>query len=120
MQVEADFETVRDYLYGNPKPAGIVELSEKTGVKMRVIRHLLKEKRLYFTNPTEDLLTCEVCHKPIPTGRICDECKELFIDKLHDIINIKPEQTEKPERPEKEKKVERMHINVRERDAEKG
>jgi len=74
-KIDQDFFTVRDYIYDNPN-SRIDKVSEETGVDKATILHLLKEGRLTLDNPdAEGLLSCEVCKKPINTGRMCDECK---------------------------------------------
>jgi len=74
-QIDKDFITVRDYIYEN-KHANIDKISEETEVKKAVIIHLLKEGRLIIDGPDGGggVLSCEMCKKPINTGRLCKEC----------------------------------------------
>ena len=74
-QIDKDFITVRDYIYEH-KHSNIDKISEETEVKKQIIVHLLKEGRLIIDGPDGGggLLSCEMCKKPINTGRLCQEC----------------------------------------------
>ena len=99
-QVDKDFMTVRDYIYDN-RHASIDKTSEETGVKKSVILHLLKEGRLMLDNPdSEGLLRCDVCRKPINTGRMCKECNEKVASTMSRSI-----ETGKPPKPEKKDRI---------------
>ena len=75
-RIDKDFITVRDYIYDH-KHTNIDTVSEETEVPKQIIMHLLKEGRLIIDDPDgEGLLTCEVCKKPINTGRMCKECMD--------------------------------------------
>ena len=93
-RIDKDFIKVRDYIYEN-KHANLDTVSEETEVPKQIIMHLLKEGRLILDNPdAEGVLVCEVCKKPINTGRMCVECKEKFASKMQSSIDSK-----KPPRP---------------------
>jgi len=73
-KIDRDFITVRDYIYDN-KQSNIDTISEETEVPKHIIIHLLKEGRLVIDSPDGDgLLVCEMCKKPINTGRLCKGC----------------------------------------------
>jgi len=73
-QIDKDFITVRDYIY-ETKHANIDKIAKETEVSKQIIVHLLKEGRLIIDSPDGDgLLVCEMCRKPINTGRLCKEC----------------------------------------------
>ena len=76
-KIDKDFVIVRDYIYENRK-ADMDTVSEETGVPKQIILHLLKEGRLIIDDPEDSggLLHCEVCRKPIRTGRMCANCKD--------------------------------------------
>ena len=76
-KIDKDFIIVRDYIYDH-KRADMDTVSEETGVPKQIIMHLLKEGRLVIDDPDEKggVLFCEVCKKPISTGRMCKDCKE--------------------------------------------
>ena len=75
-QIDKDFITVRDYIYEN-KHSDMDKVSEETGVSKQIILHLLKEGRLILDDDTGGggVLFCEVCRKPISSGRMCKDCK---------------------------------------------
>lgn len=75
-KLDEDFIIVRDYIYDN-KHADIDKVSEDTGVSKQAILYLLKDGRLQFDDLAAGggVLFCEVCKKPINTGRMCKECK---------------------------------------------
>jgi len=76
-RIDRDFITVRDYLDSNKgKRANLDKVSEDTEVPKQILVHLLKEGRLTIDDPTDSgILLCEVCRKPINTGRMCNDCK---------------------------------------------
>jgi len=74
-QIDKDFITVRDYIYDH-KGTDIDEASRETGVERAIIMHLLREGRLVLgSSDSEGHLECEVCKKPINTGRMCKSCQ---------------------------------------------
>ena len=76
-QIDRDFITVRDYIYEH-KVTDMDTVSEETGVTKQIILYLLKEGRLIMEdeNAEGSLLKCEVCRKPISSGRMCKDCKD--------------------------------------------
>ena len=76
-QIDRDFITVRDYIYEN-KITDMDTVSEKTEVSKQIILHLLKEGRLELDGDSgsSGSLQCEVCRKPINSGRMCKDCKD--------------------------------------------
>ena len=77
-KIDRDFITVRDYIYEN-KHADMDTVSEETEVPKQIILHLLKEGRLIIDEPegeSSGILMCEVCKKPINSGRMCKNCKD--------------------------------------------
>jgi predicted amidophosphoribosyltransferase len=74
-KIDKDFITVRDYIYEN-KHSNIDIISKETEVSKQVIIHLLKEGRLIIDGPDGGggFLVCEMCKKPINTGRMCKDC----------------------------------------------
>ena len=74
-KIDLDFITVRDYIYDNAH-ANIDKISEETEVSKQIIIHLLKEGRLIIDGPDGGggVLSCEMCKKPINTGKLCPEC----------------------------------------------
>jgi len=91
-KIDKDFIVVRDYIYEN-KHADMDTVSEETGVAKQTILFLLKEGRLIIDDPENSggLLLCEICRKPIKTGRMCKDCKEKVASTMQKSI-----QTRKP------------------------
>lgn len=80
---ERDFEKVRDYLRENAD-AGIHEVSERTGVSVKVITKYLREGRLQAAGITTAIeLACENCGAAIQTGQLCDGCKANLQKEFH-------------------------------------
>ena len=76
-KMDEDFVKVRDYIYEH-KNTDMDVVSEETGVSKQVILHLLKEGRLILEDKHGGgggMLFCEICKKPINTGRMCNDCK---------------------------------------------
>ena len=87
-RIDKDFLTVRDYIYEH-KHSDMDTVSEETGVPKQIIMHLLKEGRLTIEDPENvgGLLLCEVCKKPIGTGRMCKDCKGKVANTMQRSIN---------------------------------
>ena len=93
-QIDRDFITVRDYIYEH-KHSNIDKIAEETEVKKSVIIHLLKEGRLIIDSDDGDgLLICEMCKKPINTGRMCKECMGKVANTMNKNVSssAKPQQ----------------------------
>mgnify|MGYP001950325701 FL=1 len=82
-QEQEDFEKVREYLFNNPNSSAM-EVSEATGIELKVISRFLKEGRLeadYIKMSDDSVLTCEKCGKPVKSGRFCETCvREMQAD----------------------------------------
>jgi len=88
LKLDQDFIEIREYLYDN-EGAGIEEVSEATGVSRKSILFLLKEERLLVGDENGNanaILTCEVCKKPIHTGRMCAGCKKEVLSALQESV----------------------------------
>ena len=75
-QLDLDFITVRDYIYEH-KHSNIDIIAKETEVTKQKIMYLIKEGRLIIDSPDGEgggLLHCEMCKKPIKTGRLCKDC----------------------------------------------
>jgi len=88
-QIDKDFITIRDYI-DEHKHSNIDLISEETEVPRNIIMHLIKEGRLIIDSPAGDgggYLFCEVCKKPINTGRMCDDCKKTISSKIDNTVS---------------------------------
>ena len=89
-KIDKDFITVRDYIYEH-KHASMDKVAEDTEVPKQIIMHLLKEGRLIIDDPdSASVLFCEVCKKPINTGRICKSCKDKVATTMQKNVDSKP------------------------------
>ena len=76
---EEDFVKVKKFLYENPK-ATMAEVSEGCDVSVERIKKYLRDGRLEIVGGEEGniVLDCEVCGKPISTGRFCKHCSDAM------------------------------------------
>ena len=109
-QIDLDFAAIRDYLYEHPGSVNIDKICEETEIKKRVILYLIDEKRLTFSTPEGGVFSCSICHKPIPEGNMCDDCKNTLSQTLG--AAVLPPKTKQPEKKKNaiRSKSERMHL----------
>jgi len=90
-RIDKDFIVVRDYIYEHKK-ADMDTIAEDTNVPKAIIMHLLKEGRLTIDDHDGDsgILFCEVCKKPINTGRMCRDCKDKVATTMQKNVTSKP------------------------------
>jgi hypothetical protein len=69
-----DFESVRAFLRSQQASATVEEIHERTGVDRGKIVKFLRDGRLVSGKVTGDVLSCEVCGRPVHTGRLCESC----------------------------------------------
>lgn len=72
-EIEKMFNRVRDYMQLH-EDADLVTIMTETGVEEKILFHLLREERL-FLSPRANI-PCQVCGKPIRSGRYCAECTQ--------------------------------------------
>ena len=98
-QIDKDFITVRDYIYEH-KHSNIDRIAKETEVSKQIIIHLLKEGRLIIDSPDGDgLLVCEMCKKPINTGRLCKECTGKVAGSMDKNVSDNKKPEPKPDEP---------------------
>jgi predicted amidophosphoribosyltransferase len=100
-QIDRDFITVRDYIYDH-KSSNIDIIAKETEVPKQTIIHLLKEGRLVIESldggEGGGVLFCEMCKKPINTGRLCKDCMGKVANKMtKNVADKKRPQDDKPE-----------------------
>ena len=99
-EIDKDYFIVRDFVYDNPG-ADIDTTAEETKVDKAIILHLLKEGRLTLSSVGDGggtMLMCEVCRKPITSGRMCEMCKA----KVATTMNKSVEANKPPPPPKKD------------------
>lgn len=69
-----DYGKVRNYI-DDHKGATALQVEEATGVTQKVIRRLLRDGRLEVADGSKVFLHCDMCNKPIRSGRYCPECE---------------------------------------------
>lgn len=80
-----DYGKVRMYIEQH-HGATAQEVEDKTGVKQKVIRHLLKEERIEVAPDSKVSLVCEICRQPIRSGRFCPACAKLYHEKEEKLV----------------------------------
>ena len=69
-----DYGKVRNYI-DEHRGATAIEVEEATGVSQKAIRRLLREGRIEIAESSSAFLLCDLCGKPIRSGRYCPECE---------------------------------------------
>ncbi len=72
-QDEEDFTKVKEYIYNNGV-ASALEVSEMTGVSIKLIEQYLREGRLEIPENSPIFIKCEKCSVDIRSGRLCPSC----------------------------------------------
>ena len=72
-----DYGKARNYIEKHPGTTS-AQVSEATGVTQKAIREMLKEERLEIAPNSNAFLTCEICGKPIRSGRYCGRCESAY------------------------------------------
>lgn len=69
-----DYGKVRAYIEEH-KGATAAQIEDAIGVSQKTIRYLLREGRLEIAEGSRTFLHCDLCSKPIRSGRFCPECE---------------------------------------------
>ena len=72
-----DYGKVRNYIELHPGTTA-AEIEEKIGVKQKTIRQLLRESRIQVAADSKTFILCEICKKPIRSGRFCSNCEKNY------------------------------------------
>ena len=87
-KIDKDFVKVRDYIYEH-KRTDVDTVSEETEVDKAVILYLIKEGRIELGGGSGGgVLVCEVCRKPISSGRMCPQCMDKLSSTMQKSIGI--------------------------------
>jgi len=98
-ELEEKFEVCRKYIKEN-QGANIQEVSEKTGVSVKMIKQWVREERLTFAEGTLVGIECESCGANILTGRFCAKCKQAMQNGLSNTIRKPQLQQPQPQKKE--------------------
>ena len=69
-----DYGKVRCYIEEH-KGATAAEIEAAVGVSQKTIRRLLREGRLEVAEGSRAFLRCDLCDRPIRSGRYCPDCE---------------------------------------------
>jgi hypothetical protein len=86
-----DFNRVRDYIYEHGI-ANMVEVSENTGVGVKIIEQYLREGRLEIPENSPIFIKCEMCGVDIRSGRLCPKCANSLSNAMRVEMNFDDEQ----------------------------
>lgn len=70
---EEEFGKIKEYLTMHPG-ASSNEVMSLIGVSLKSIRRYLKEDRLEIVGDNKAFIRCEMCGRPLNSGRFCDGC----------------------------------------------
>ena len=69
-----DYGKIRGYIEEH-RGANAMEIENAVGVSQRTIRQLLREVRLEVAEGSRTFLHCELCGKPVRSGKFCPDCE---------------------------------------------
>lgn len=76
---EEQYAKVRRYLDENPR-AGVRETSEATDVPVEIVMEFIRKGLLITSSGVgEEKVTCAICGRPIPSGRVCAKCEAALV-----------------------------------------
>jgi hypothetical protein len=70
---EKEFKRIKEYLSEHPGAGSNVVMSE-LGVSLKSIKRYLREDRLEIVGDNKGFIRCELCGKPLNSGRFCESC----------------------------------------------
>lgn len=79
-ELEKKFQEVKAYIEENPGET-LKSVSDEMEVSIRQLKEWVREERLILTEAWGEIC-CDVCGKPIKTGKYCDECKRKIVNNL--------------------------------------
>ncbi|MDI6785644.1 MAG: MerR family transcriptional regulator [bacterium] len=80
-----EFDVVRKYLSENPHST-VSQVAVATGVTENTIINLVKKGSL-VTNEAIIVYGCEICGRPIHSGKVCNNCKEKLTTELKESLS---------------------------------
>lgn len=86
-----DFTRVKEYIYENGV-APALEVSEKTGVSLKIIEQYLREGRLEIPECSPIFIKCEMCAVDIRSGRLCPSCATTLSNAMRIEMNFDDDQ----------------------------
>ncbi|MEF3305159.1 TIGR03826 family flagellar region protein [Paenibacillus sp. GYB003] len=92
-EIEDQYRTCADYLRKN-RSCTLHELSDATGVSVRMITRFIREGRIAAKDAPNVLTPCDSCGEPIKEGSLCDDCRSKLskdVQHLHEDAKRKRE-----------------------------
>ena len=80
---EAQFQLVKKFLDQYPGSEG-KEVFLATGVPINTLIKWVREGRLISSNAINLGAVCDICGKPVCTGKLCPECKKDVVKKFQE------------------------------------
>ncbi len=84
---EAEFQSVKNYIYEHPS-ATIMEVSKETEVRVIRIKSYLKDGRLIISDDSPIFINCEVCGESIKYGRLCRNCADTMSAEMKNALKV--------------------------------
>lgn len=78
---EREFAKIKEYLTVHPG-ASSNEVMTALDVSLKSIKRYLREDRLEIVGDNKGFIRCELCGRPINSGRFCDACYKEGMAKL--------------------------------------
>ncbi|EJW18415.1 flagellar protein [Paenibacillus alvei] len=94
-QIEQEYERCVAYLR-EERQATMQELSEATEVSVRQITRFIKEGRISIYQAPNLTYDCEICHKPIREGNMCEPCRNRLVKEFTQTVVGAEETKEAP------------------------
>src|SRR5690348_5830204 len=77
-EIDQEYSLCAEYLRKN-KGAAMQELSDETGVAIKLITKFIREGRISLVGAPNLGYPCEVCEVPIREGHMCENCRARLI-----------------------------------------
>ena len=105
---EYEFGRIKEYLSLHPGASSNVVMTE-LNVSLKSIRRYLQEDRLEIVGDNKGFIRCELCGKPLNSGRFCEGCYKEGQEKLRKEEGAGPrsayiKQSDKPKSTDKKGK----------------
>lgn len=93
-KMEEKFAEVKKYIRDNPK-ASVKAVADDCEVPIPQLKKWVRQERLQFSKDSGITISCEMCGKPIFTGRFCAECKDKMTNSLGNVYREEKKPQEK-------------------------
>ncbi|QYR22105.1 flagellar protein [Paenibacillus sp. sptzw28] len=93
-EIDLEYSRCAEYLRKN-KGATMQELSDETGVAVKLITKFIREGRISLVGAPNLGYPCEVCGIPIREGTMCESCRSRLIKETGQLKNNSSEQADK-------------------------